>query len=514
MSLISIKNLFLAAVLLLFGAGVFFSGEKSKESGGLISAKYTWHKVELREDGFYPPLLTIGEGDYVKFITSRQKPFWPASNTHPSHEIYQEFDPKNPIPPDKSWSFQFKTAGIWHYHDHINPDYRGRIIVRDEHADIPQPNAKTARFKCDIKFPDTKSGQSDQIFCWDKLLLETTLGKGVDAALKVFQNLYEDSPLFRLHCHKHAHTVGLEAYWQFAKGEKFSLTDATTLCGYGFFHGFMQELVSHGQNFQKAEDFCESAAKALSPAGQRSSERCYHGIGHGLVYKYAGEQWGDEKNLRWILDRSLGDCQNLIPSEYKYDCNFGVFGGIESFYYGQHGYKLQVKKEDPFWLCREQEKDLRPMCYDAFVPFVYGELKTEATLSFIKKISDTESRRAAIKHFGLVLYKYEKGIESENIEKYLTPCRSTNDEALHLACIEGFAGGFIDSGKPEIAYLDALGFCGSSSLATEEQEACFFGANEMAVYLFPREEALRVCEKTPALYRKQCQSRFIAIQGN
>lgn len=85
--------------------------------------------VELRENGFYPQELTIDKGDMVTFITTQDNFFWPASNLHPYHTVYLEFDPKEPIKPSDSWNFRFDRVGQWKYHDHLAPIYKGKIIV-------------------------------------------------------------------------------------------------------------------------------------------------------------------------------------------------------------------------------------------------------------------------------------------------------------------------------------------------------------------------------------------------
>ncbi len=85
--------------------------------------------VELKEDGFVPNNVRIKKGDTVEFKTILGKPFWPASNLHPTHGIFPEFDPKDAIMPDKTWSFTFKKEGQWGFHDHLAPYYTGKIIV-------------------------------------------------------------------------------------------------------------------------------------------------------------------------------------------------------------------------------------------------------------------------------------------------------------------------------------------------------------------------------------------------
>jgi plastocyanin len=85
--------------------------------------------IALTEDGFRPERITIKKGTNVRFTSARNTFFWPASDLHPTHEIYSEFDPKEPIGSDGVWSFTFDRVGSWTYHDHLAPYFVGEIIV-------------------------------------------------------------------------------------------------------------------------------------------------------------------------------------------------------------------------------------------------------------------------------------------------------------------------------------------------------------------------------------------------
>ncbi len=89
-------------------------------------------EIVLTEDGFVPDTISIRRGTTVVFTSTTGEYFWPASNLHPSHSIYSEFDPKEPIAPDGSWSFRFDKPGEWRFHDHIAPYYTGTITVTEE----------------------------------------------------------------------------------------------------------------------------------------------------------------------------------------------------------------------------------------------------------------------------------------------------------------------------------------------------------------------------------------------
>jgi len=86
--------------------------------------------VTLTEQGYLPEVI-IKKGTTVVFKSELDKPFWPASNLHPSHELYGDFDSKRPLNPNESWSFVFNRVGVWQMHDHIRSYYTGTITVID-----------------------------------------------------------------------------------------------------------------------------------------------------------------------------------------------------------------------------------------------------------------------------------------------------------------------------------------------------------------------------------------------
>lgn len=90
------------------------------------------HEVVLTPDGYEPSEITIGVGDTIRFSASESygRLHWPASNIHPSHEIYPEFDPLRPIEPEDTWSFVFGKKGEWRFHDHLAPYHTGTITVQ------------------------------------------------------------------------------------------------------------------------------------------------------------------------------------------------------------------------------------------------------------------------------------------------------------------------------------------------------------------------------------------------
>ncbi|TSC77846.1 MAG: Uncharacterized protein G01um101429_947 [Parcubacteria group bacterium Gr01-1014_29] len=86
--------------------------------------------IHMTKNGFEPEEIEIKRGDTVTWVNDDSDFRWPASNLHPTHGIYPEFDPQEPIAQSEWWSFQFKKEGVWKFHDHLNPRFRGSVKVQ------------------------------------------------------------------------------------------------------------------------------------------------------------------------------------------------------------------------------------------------------------------------------------------------------------------------------------------------------------------------------------------------
>lgn len=85
--------------------------------------------VNMSDTGFSPNTITVKKGQTVEFVNTGKDFHWPASDLHPTHEIYPEFDADKPIGPGDSYSFAFEKVGKWNMHDHLHARFRGTITV-------------------------------------------------------------------------------------------------------------------------------------------------------------------------------------------------------------------------------------------------------------------------------------------------------------------------------------------------------------------------------------------------
>jgi plastocyanin len=93
-------------------------------------SRVTGEATVIRDDeGFQPRESSVKVCSRVTFKNNSSQAFWPASNLHPTHGIYPEFDPLQGVKPGDSWSFVFDRVGRWRYHDHLAPVMTGVMNV-------------------------------------------------------------------------------------------------------------------------------------------------------------------------------------------------------------------------------------------------------------------------------------------------------------------------------------------------------------------------------------------------
>jgi len=94
------------------------------------SAMETELQVTYNGTTFSPASITIKQGQSVTFINEANGPMSVASDVHPEHTIYPEFDQyKTSAQGKKTFVFVFDKVGTWKYHNHLNADALGTVVV-------------------------------------------------------------------------------------------------------------------------------------------------------------------------------------------------------------------------------------------------------------------------------------------------------------------------------------------------------------------------------------------------
>ena len=90
--------------------------------------------VTYDNNGFSPESIEITKGTTVNFVNKSDMPLWVASDPHPEHTIYPEFDTivaTNGEMPElgQDFSFKFEKTGTWKYHSHTASSHVDSTIV-------------------------------------------------------------------------------------------------------------------------------------------------------------------------------------------------------------------------------------------------------------------------------------------------------------------------------------------------------------------------------------------------
>lgn len=87
------------------------------------------YTVTYTNNGFSPANLSVFEGSTVTFVNDSSGSMWVASNPHPVHTDFPEFDSKRGVAPGETYEFTFTEGGTYDYHDHLSPSNVGTIIA-------------------------------------------------------------------------------------------------------------------------------------------------------------------------------------------------------------------------------------------------------------------------------------------------------------------------------------------------------------------------------------------------
>ena len=462
----------------------------------LIVIYFFWpasNEIVLKDDGFFPKNLVIHEGETVLFTTTRNEAFWPASNVHPTHTNYPDFDPKKPIAAGDTWSYTFTKAGTYGFHDHIASNFEGEITVLKSDG---------TRVVFDCAVVKTES-------CWEKLILETLKTEGVKASFDKIVELSETEASFADDCHGLSHLIGEKAYAQYVAQENFELTEATALCGYGFYHGFMETMFLATGDITEARAFCELVDKKLRGQASQAATACYHGTGHGAIDGSDPTTWGDSEAM---MEPGFTLCTQLAQNDLEqYLCDTGVFNAIEILS-ADPKYGLHELREDPFAMCNRQTVSRREGCYANMMPIVMQMFGND----FQKSIDYVNAKMIDniviaidghtvndLTTIGL-LFEYIRlfGQTDGYQETGIAFCHKqmTDDR---LPCIEGLSGGHLKYGKPGIEYVQNLEFCANPLLAKDEKDICYKYMLQHIAGRYTPEVTKKICTQTPVEYRKQ-----------
>ncbi len=166
---------------------------------------------------------------------------------------------------------------------------------------------------------------------YDAVVAETT--RIVDredprAALDRLHEILDDEPDLESLCHGLVHEVGHAAYEKV--GFDGALVYEDDLCGSGYIHGIVE---THLDNVR-------DIVAALPTICDPEAANCFHGIGHGLMYKLDND-----------LPRSVELCGTYDKNFQRIQCAEGVFMETYDSETRFHASEY-LQEDDPFFACR------------------------------------------------------------------------------------------------------------------------------------------------------------------
>ncbi len=337
--------------------------------------------------------------------------------------------------------------------------------------------------------------------CWKKIIDKSLESQDLNQTMDLIANLYNDNSDFASNCHDFMHLTGKNAYDLFAQGKKFKVGDKTSYCAYGFYHGFMESLISKNGDISTARDFCTFIDGELSKTAPGAKLACYHGIGHGWTNVHDPNFSGSELTL---IYPALALCEKITQdSEELKICATGVFDSISIGYYNQlSGFKMDKKK--PYWVCEQQEEKYKIPCYMDISPAVLwlGEYRLDKTLAYINTVE--------AKYLDLVINTIAEDSarfiieDSLNVEDQVKICRSLGSNKS-IACLNGLAAGFLQFGAPGREEESVFGFCQSSFLTSEEKDSCYSTALNNVKNMYSLDRYNDICSNTNREYTRYCE---------
>lgn len=334
---------------------------EASESGRIV--------IHMQDSGFDPSDIVLEKGETVVFENTGKKPHWPASNIHPTHDIYPEFDPKKAIEKGGSWEFTFSQSGIFQFHDHLNPTFGGKVSVEGQEqaqaALTPQKTNRPQQFFEEAKFflikvlrkvlPGKIFGAlfNQEIRMLVSQKKDKELGEliALDGPEKVMQKLFKESRDGKLfNCHIPAHSVGRVAY-KVLKEEALTLNIG--LCHSGYVHGSIAAFIKEtgDQDLPKrVSEVCEKLKTDFAKLG------CYHASGHGIM-----------AYLNADLPGSISKCKEYDTDFKRKHCMVGVFMENIASRFGDSlsAHKTDWLSDKPHFPCDGIEQDplVQKMCY-------------------------------------------------------------------------------------------------------------------------------------------------------
>lgn len=203
------------------------------------------------------------------------------------------------------------------------------------------------------------------------------------AGIGILRNAITDDPSLTPVCHGLSHELGHAIIARYGFTEAMRYED--DVCGSGLIHGIIEEYLDEVEDLQTA----------LNTLCEPNAAKCFHGIGHGLMFRSDNDVPG-----------SLALCDTFSQGFQRNQCAEGVF--MENFEAdGKTHFSKYLREDDPYFPCRGQTAVHEGVCA-FYAPRYYLHLHSEQyteTMEWCQTIPEGP-RDACIKGVGDIAMKH------------------------------------------------------------------------------------------------------------
>lgn len=357
-----------------------------------------------------------------------------------------------------------------------------------------------------------KGEQNDALTveCIFRVIENELTTRGVTSATEVFARAYREFPAFvRGACHVHAHRLGDLTYYQVYVGhedfDSIEFPQATTACGYGFFHGFLEHLIQDHPDPAFVTKTCDYLTRRLGKDMGSIEMTCYHGSGHGFMLAQSERvpraQWGDVQAFSTV---PLTQCEALAEAD-KLDleqCKEGVFNVLDEWAaIGQNGFSLD--SGEPFALCAHvPEPSLKACYYEMAQKIDYvAQLNPQLLVPIVQKVP----QEYALMAFNVGVAGIVQNVIANpgGYQNMLAQCATLNS-TFAQPCLISVVKGLFEHGEPQEEYKKALLVCTDPIVTEGEKKYCYEAVADKLDRFYVPERVREICGEFPLAYREAC----------
>ena len=334
----------------------------------------------------------------------------------------------------------------------------------------------------------------------DKLRI-VVKSKGIDSGFDFFKN---SQAVNSSACHGLAHEFGRMVFNQAVLGNRPPLTDETSFCEYGFWHGFLNAYIERDKKSDtgRIQKICQDMdAKDMSP-GRLIGWNCWHGLGLGAV----GDPpqisvWGNPQKMAesgFPLCEKIGTDKRQVSA-----CVEGIFHSMITYMMLKQ-YKLSFSPDDPLALCRIQKKYQRE-CYAQLAPQTSGFVFTLLIHNpgILSGLSP-ENRDLYVRSASVARIRSQLA-QPGYIDNFISDCHAMPFE-LQSSCLNAGVLGIFIKGTPD-EFKAPLSFCASAKLSDTEKIDCYSAFGQSLKNRYPDLSSQKICSSVENVYMDYCVGR-------